>query len=77
MSFSVSDEHTGIEWRGTSLNTVFAQRPQPAAARPSCRMLVDVTRFNRAARRLLLDPPGDDYTLEHLLSEGRWSAELR
>ena len=75
MSFSVSDEQTGLEWRGTSLNTVFAQRPN--LVRPSfLRMLVDVNRFNRAARRLLHDPPGDDYTLEHLLSDGRWSASF-
>jgi uncharacterized protein len=75
MSFSVSDEQTGIEWRGTSLNTVFAQRRN--LVRPAfLRMLVDVTRFNRAARRLLVDPPGADYTLEHLLSEGGWSASF-
>jgi uncharacterized protein len=75
MSFSVSDQQTGIEWRGTSFNTVFAQRRN--LVRPAfLNMLVDVTRFNRAARRLLLDPPGDDYTLEHLLSEGHWSASF-
>jgi predicted NAD/FAD-binding protein len=72
MSFSVADERTGMEWRGTSLNTVFAQRGN--VLRPGfLRMLADVARFNRAAKRLLLDPPDDDYTLEDLLREGRWS----
>ncbi len=37
MSFSVADQRTGLEWRGTSLSTVFAQRigsfnmPRPKA----------------------------------------------
>lgn len=72
MSFSVSDERTGIEWCGSSLATVFAQRrniTQPAFHR----MLVDVARFNRAARKLLTRPVDPAYTLADLLAEGRWS----
>jgi predicted NAD/FAD-binding protein len=49
MSFGVADRRTGLEWRGTSLSTVFAQRRN--IARPSfLRMLADVGRFNRLAR---------------------------
>ena len=33
MSFSVSDPRTGLEYRGTNLNTLFAQRTQPRPAR--------------------------------------------
>ena len=52
MSFSVSDPRTGLEYRGTNLNTIFAQRRN--LVRPSfLRMLADIVRFNRAAKRLL------------------------
>ena len=72
MSFSVSDEATGLEYRGSSAGTVFAQRSN--ALRPRfLRMLVDVGRFNRVARRLLHEDPGPSYTLDDLLAEGRWS----
>lgn len=76
MSFSVSDERAGIEWRGSSPSTVFAQRRN--VARPAFgRMLVDIGRFNRLARRLLEDPPPDHVTLEDVLAPHRWSAGFR
>ncbi len=76
MSFSVSDARTGIEWRGTSPSTVFAQRRN--VARPAfVRMLVDIGRFNRIARGLLEDPPPDHVTLEEVLASHRWSAGFR
>jgi uncharacterized protein len=72
MSFSVADEVSGIEYRGTSVNSVFAQRRN--MSRPQfLRMLADVARFHRAGHRLLLNPPGDGYTLADMLAEGRWS----
>ena len=49
MSFSVSCEHTGLEYQGSSLNGLFAQRSN--LCRPSfLRMLSDIVRFNRAGR---------------------------
>ncbi len=76
MSFSVTDQRTGIEWRGTSPSTVFAQRRN--VARPAfARMLVDIARFNRLARGLLEDPPPDHVTLEDVLAPHRWSAGFR
>ena len=76
MSFSVSDPASGLEFRGTSANSVFAQRRN--LVNPAfLRMLVDVTRFNRAGRRLLMDPPGPDYTLADMLADGRWSEAFR
>lgn len=72
MSFSVSDRANGVEWRGTSLDTVFAQRTN--ALRPAfLAMLVDVARFNRMARRLLSDPHGLSGTMADLLARRRWS----
>jgi predicted NAD/FAD-binding protein len=52
MSFSVRCERTGLEYCGTSLNTLFAQRRN--LVRPAFyRMLRDITRFNREAPQLL------------------------
>jgi len=72
MSFSMSDEHSGIEWRGTSPSTVFARRRN--IVRPAfLRMLADVGRFNRTALRLLEDPPAEHVTLADVLATRRWS----
>jgi predicted NAD/FAD-binding protein len=71
MSFSVSSPSTGLEYAGTNFNTLLARRTN--ALRPSfVRMLVDVTRFNRAARELL---SRDDLslTIAQFLDEGRYS----
>jgi predicted NAD/FAD-binding protein len=72
MSFSVRDERSGLEWCGTSAATMFAQ-PGNALRRDFLRMLRDVVRFNRLARRLACDPAAPDHTLRELLSTGRWS----
>ncbi len=50
MSFSVSNPALGLEYNGHNLNTLFAQRGN--LWRPSFhRMLLDILRFNRAARQ--------------------------
>jgi predicted NAD/FAD-binding protein len=72
MSFSMSDAAAGIEWRGTSIATVFAQ-PRNALRPAFLRMLADVGRFNRKAVRLLDEPPGPDVSLLDFLDEGSWS----
>jgi predicted NAD/FAD-binding protein len=75
MSFSVSDDVSGVEWRGTSLTTLFAQRRN--ALRPTfLRMLADVVRFNRTARALLTEEHPTDRSLAELLAEGRWSSRF-
>lgn len=72
MSFSLTDRVSGLEWRGTSLSTVFAQRRN--AVRPRfLAMLADVARFNHLARRLLEDPAAPSGTLADLLAGHRWS----
>lgn len=52
MSFSLKCERTGLEYNGTTLNTLFAQRRN--LFRPAFhRMLRDIVRFNREAPALL------------------------
>lgn len=75
MSFSLSDEVSGTEWRGTSPNTVFAQRTNLVRPR-FLRMLADVARFNRLARDVLAYPGDEAGSLRHLLGRRRWSDEF-
>ncbi len=71
MSFSVSCGKSGLEYQGSSLNGLFAQRCN--LFRPSFhRMLRDILRFNRSARELLHE---EDEGLEmgEYLMRGRYS----
>jgi predicted NAD/FAD-binding protein len=75
MSFSVTDERTGVVWNGSSVGSVFAQRAN--TVRPGFwRMLRDVARFNRRARAILDAPVECELTLEELLADGPWSREF-
>lgn len=58
MSFSVRDDATGLEYNGTTVNALFAQRRN--LLRPSFLSMVrDILRFNREAPRLLQEPGGE------------------
>ncbi len=71
MSFSVRCERTGLEYNGTSLNGLLAQRTN--ALRPSFwRMVRDILRFYREAPRLL-EPGAGELTLGEFLERGRYS----
>lgn len=52
MSFSASLRPSGVEWSGSNLNTVFAQRSNLFSPR-FLRMLRDIVRFNRQATALV------------------------
>jgi predicted NAD/FAD-binding protein len=69
MSFSVRCEKSGLEYNGTSINSLFAQRRN--LVRPSfLRMVADILRFNRRAPQLL-DDGADGMTLaEYLRRDG-------
>jgi uncharacterized protein len=70
MSFSVRDERTGLEYNGTNVNTLFAQR-RNALSPGFIGMIADILRFNRAAPSVLAGPdPGP--TLGAWLGEGRY-----
>ncbi len=76
MSFSVSNERTGMEYRGTNLNTLYAQRTN--LLKPSFnRMLVDILRFNRQARRLVAEGGDDAVSLARFVEDGRYSKAFR
>ena len=71
MSFGVKCERSGLEYKGHSLNTLFAQRRN--LLRPSFhRMLRDIVRFNREARSLL-DTDDDALTLGDYLRDNHYS----
>jgi predicted NAD/FAD-binding protein len=75
MSFSVRCERTGLEYNGTSLNGLFAQRRN--LLRPSfLRMIRDILRFNREAPALLA-APDDALTLGDYLEREGYGRELR
>ena len=54
MSFSVSDARSGIEYAGTNLNTLFAQRRNLLSPR-FLRMVRDILRFNGEVEKHLAD----------------------
>jgi len=74
MSFSVSCERTGLEYNGTSLAALFADRRN--LLRPKFyRMLADIVRFGRDARSFL-DAGDEASTLRDFLGAHRYSREL-
>jgi predicted NAD/FAD-binding protein len=71
MSFSLRCERTGLEYNGTSINSLFAQRRN--LLRPSfLRMLTEILRFNRESRALL-DSNDDTLMLGEYLRAHRYS----
>jgi len=62
MSFAVRDDESGLEWCGSSLNHLFAQRRNLFNAR-FLKMLLAVNRFNREAVAALDDPTVADESL--------------
>ena len=74
MSFSVKCEQTGLEYNGTSMNTLFSQRRN--LLRPSFyRMIRDILHFNRESVELLSQPdPGP--SLGAYLEANRYSSEF-
>jgi predicted NAD/FAD-binding protein len=75
MSFSVRHEDTGLEFCGSSLNHLFAQRRN--LLRPSFyRMLWQIDRFNREAVAALEDPAIDALTLADYVRARGYGADF-
>lgn len=75
MSFSVQIASEGIEWAGSNLNTVFAQRGNVANPR-FLKMLADIVRFSRDADRLLADESLESLTLGEMLAREGYSGSF-
>ena len=74
MGFSVQHEKTGLEYNGSTLNTLFAQRSN--IFRPSFhRMIREILRFNREAP-VMLEPDAPMLSLDAYLDAGRYSREF-
>lgn len=71
MSFSVKCERTGLEYNGSTLNTLFAQRGNLLSPRFH-RMLFEILRFNREAPALLMSAK-DTLTLGRYLERNHYS----
>lgn len=78
MSFSVKVPDTGLEWSGSDLNTVFAQR-RNLVSPGFLRMLADILRFNKLTTALA--ERGEEASLEQpigdFLAQHRFSAQFR
>jgi uncharacterized protein len=75
MSFAVSCAENGLEYNGTSLNALFAQREN--LLKPSFwGMLQDILRFNREAPKLL-EHPGEEISLGDYLQRGGFGNRFR
>ncbi|WP_022948189.1 NAD(P)/FAD-dependent oxidoreductase [Methylohalobius crimeensis] len=74
MSFAFSTDEGRYEWAGDNLNTLFAQRSNLLNPR-HWRLLGEVIRFNRAAKRLL-ENPDDSLTLDQFLCREGLSGPL-
>ena len=76
MSFGVSIQHPDIEWAGTNLNTVFAQRSN--LLKPKfLQMLRDILRFNKNAQHYLDQTRQSPITLGALLERECFGEAMR
>jgi predicted NAD/FAD-binding protein len=74
MSFSVKCEKSGLEYNGTTLNSLFAQRRN--LLRPSFhRMIRDILRFNDEAKEVL-NRNNTRYTLGQYLTDNGYTREF-
>ena len=75
MSFSVKCETKGLEYNGTSINGLFAQRLN--FFKPSFLLMVkDILRFNRDAK-VFLNSSFEEITFGEFLKRGRYSNSLK
>jgi predicted NAD/FAD-binding protein/DUF1365 family protein len=73
MSLSVSDQGSGVEYAGAlGARGLFPTRKAVTSA-THWRMLAEIPRFHRRARRLLAQPGADEPTLRDVLADGGFS----
>ncbi|MFN2362571.1 MAG: NAD(P)/FAD-dependent oxidoreductase [Marinobacter sp.] len=77
MSFSVDCHSTGLQYNGTSLNTLFAQRKNLLNL-PFLRMVREILRFNKESRAdLAAGNIGDEESLGEYLNRNHYSRYFR
>lgn len=77
MSFSVDCHSSGLQYNGTSLNTLFAQRSNLLNL-PFLRMIREILRFNKESRAdLAADNIGDEESLGEYLNRHGYSRYFR
>ncbi len=76
MSLAIRSEHKGLEWAGTNLNTVFAQKRN--LLRPQfLKMLADILRFDKESTENLLLAQKHQWSLGQLLDFRRYGVSFR
>ena len=74
MSFGIKCEKTGLEYMGSTLNSLFAQRRN--LLRPSFwKMIFEILRFNKEASALVVEDI-DDITLGEYLKRGNYQPDV-
>ena len=75
MSFSVQHVPGGLEYSGSGLNGLFAQRKNILNA-AHIKMLIQIGRFNQDSIEILDDPSFDDYTLKRYMDEKGYGSDI-
>uniref|UniRef100_UPI003F7B2736 NAD(P)-binding protein n=1 Tax=Chitinophaga sancti TaxID=1004 RepID=UPI003F7B2736 len=75
MSFSVQHIPSGLEYSGSSINHLFAQRRN--IFKPSyIRMLMQIARFNKESVQILDNPQYANYTIGQYIREGGFGDDM-
>jgi predicted NAD/FAD-binding protein len=75
MSFSVQHVPSGLEYSGSSVNHLFAQRKNIFNIR-YIKMLMEIGRFNKESIKIMNDPHYADYSLRQYIKEFKYSDEM-
>jgi len=75
MSFSVQYVPTGLEYCGSGLNGLFAQRKNIFNLK-YIRMLMQITRFNSESVKVLDDPKFENYSLKEYIKESGYGDDM-
>ena len=75
MSFSVQHTQTGLEYCGSGLNGLFAQRKNIFNVR-YIKMLTQITRFNKESVKVLDNPRFQNYSLAEYIKEYKYGDDM-
>lgn len=75
MSFSVQHTQTGLEYCGSGLNGLFAQRKNIFNIK-YIKMLTQITRFNKESIKVLDNPKFENYSLAEYIKENNYGDDM-